>query len=399
MRPAAALQQLPASRIVAAIAGAAARWTDADFPPRVRATRAIEERLRYSEPVVDYALDRLFGPVTVPAMRAVIENELGTIDALDGFAPRPHRPDAYARGAGSVTIVSSDTTIGVALWPALFALCAKNEVVVKDRSDDLLAAFAQTLAEEDEAFGAAFAAERWDGHDIPLALRRLAQADVVVAFGRNASLQGIRERCRPGARFFGLGHRTSVAYLEPAGGAAALEAARGLARDALLYDGDGCLSVHCAFIEAPPGERARWRALVTQAFDETSVEFPALSPREANAAAAFRAAQGDAPAAAAYSLAFDPPADALPPLEARSLAVRFVDGVAEAQEYLALHRLPLEAFALADPWNAQPAALKLALASGAARIGRIGDLQAPRLESNHGGDGRITPFIDWVVRG
>ena len=66
----AALRALPARAIVRAIADAAERWSDADFPPRVRATAAIEERLGYTMPVVDYALDRLFGGITADALTA-----------------------------------------------------------------------------------------------------------------------------------------------------------------------------------------------------------------------------------------------------------------------------------------------------------------------------------------
>ena len=47
---------LRAEQIVAAVADAAKRWTDADFPPRVRATQAIEQRTGYSEPVIDFDL-------------------------------------------------------------------------------------------------------------------------------------------------------------------------------------------------------------------------------------------------------------------------------------------------------------------------------------------------------
>ena len=42
---------------------------------------------------------------------------------LDGFVERAGRPAAWARGANAVTIVSSDTTIGVAIAPLVFALC------------------------------------------------------------------------------------------------------------------------------------------------------------------------------------------------------------------------------------------------------------------------------------
>ena len=322
-----ALRTLPASRIVASIADACARWSDADYPPRVRATRSVMERMRYSEPVVDYALDRLFRPVTVPALRAVIENELGAIEALDGFVSRPHRPDAFARGVDRVAIVSSDSTIGVALWPALFALCAKSDVTVKDRGDDLLAAFAETLAEEDPAFSEAFVAERWEGHDLPLAMRRLAEAGVVVAFGRNLSLHAIRERCRSDARFFGFGHRTSAGYVEREAlndEVGALSVARECARDALLYDGEGCLSLHAFFAEyGGPVSPARFAELLEEACAETSIEFPSArsgDSRTEREMAAFRAAQ-HAPPVRTFHIAFEPDRAEPPPLGARELAV------------------------------------------------------------------------------
>src|ERR1700691_12991 len=50
---------LDATSAIHAIADAAQRWSDADFPPRVRVTAAISRRTTYAIPIVDYALDRL----------------------------------------------------------------------------------------------------------------------------------------------------------------------------------------------------------------------------------------------------------------------------------------------------------------------------------------------------
>lgn len=403
------LRNLPASRIIAAVADACARWANADFPPRVRAVHAVMNRLSYSEPVVDFAFDRLFGPVTVDALRATIENELGSIEALDGFVERPHRPEAFARGVDKVAIVSSDSTIGVALWPALFALCAKCSVAVKDRSDDLIGSFAQTLFEEDESFREAFRAEVWEGHESPLAAKRLNEADVAVAFGRNDALAAIRAHCRPEARFYGFGHRTSVAYLERealSNSSASLALARAAARDALLYDGEGCLSAHAVFVErGGTVDPIDFTLSLQRACEEASVEFPCARPVDAAertraALSEFRAAQSNAPVLPerAFYFAYDAPKNEPPPLFARSLAVYPVQSPAEALWFVQRHALPLEAFALADPSAARPDAIQTALASGAARIGRIGRLQAPEVQSNHGGSGRIVPFVRLIVR-
>ncbi len=100
-----ALQALPAGKIVRAIAGAAERWSDGDFPPRVRALDRICERTGYSAPVAEYALDRLFFSVTEAQLRATIASELGCVEILDEFAARAGRPAALAVPIGRVCII------------------------------------------------------------------------------------------------------------------------------------------------------------------------------------------------------------------------------------------------------------------------------------------------------
>ncbi|HTD34834.1 MAG TPA: acyl-CoA reductase, partial [Candidatus Elarobacter sp.] len=282
-----ALRALSAKRIIGFVADAAERWHDADFAPRVRASAAIEARLGYTTPVVDYALDRLFGEMTRASLEAAIASELGGIAALDGVTERTGAPASWARGVDRVVVVSSDTTIGVALVPAVFALCAKCDVVVKDRTDALVSAFFATLAEEHPAFASAAQARPWTGGDDPAEDALLRDADTVVAFGRDETLLAIRARCGAGTRFVPFGHRVSVGRLtrgeidalnggasSPAGtlsGPAGTPAER-IARDALLYDGEGCLSLHALFVEAGGDELARTAAELAAAFERVSVE-------------------------------------------------------------------------------------------------------------------------------
>lgn len=403
-----ALRTLGAAAIVRAIADAAARWTDADFPPRVRASRAIEERLGYSPPVVDYALDRLFGAIDANAIGAAIVDELGSLAILDGFVERAGRPPAWARGAHAVTIVSSDTTIGVALVPLIFALCAKCAVTVKDRADALVAAFAETLGEEHAALRAATDVRAWTGGDDDIEAQVLGNADVVVAFGGSDALRAIRARCASDASFVPFGHRASAGYVTAgalAGDAAA--AAAGIARDALLYDGDGCLSLHLLFVERTAGgAHERFVETLAAACAAHEVEFPAGPRKPARAArinayagaAALRAANGSgrvlrAPAGG-WTIVVEPPRDELPPFGGGVIPIVFVDGVAAAAEYVRRHRLPLQALAVDDPRDA--AAFVQALDVG--RVARFGELQNPPLAGRHGGRPRIADFIRWIDR-
>jgi hypothetical protein len=397
----------PVRSIVRAISDAAERWSDGDFPPRVRALDAVAARTGYSLPVCEYALDRLFFSMTRDAIEAAIASELGTLDALDGFVARPGRPRARALPVGRVCIVSSRTTIGVALTPAIFALCAKCDVLVKDREDSLAAAFFSTLAEELDELSAAAVAQTWDAqHD----LRELGDCAAVVAFGDDATLARIRASLPIATRMLPFGSKASFGYVARealAEDAQARRIAEGAARDLVLYDTEGCLSLHALFVErggiVSPSDFA---GLLARAVERAAVEFPsgertaydAHKTSGARDLAAFRAAGGSgivySNAAASYLAVLDPPASEPPAFLPRAIGIHSVDSPAEATAYLARHRVPVEAIAVA---GARADVVEMALGCGAARIAPFGELQAPPLGGNHGGRPRIAEFVRWVT--
>jgi hypothetical protein len=357
---------------------------------------------------VDYALGRLFRGITSDALTAAITGELGSLDILDGFAERNGRPAAWARGTNAVTIVSSDTTIGVAIVPLVFALAAKCAVTVKDRTDALVAAFVETLGEERPELRAATDVRAWSGGDDDIEVQTLGDADVVVAFGGNEALRSIRARCAPDATFIPFGHRASAGYLTAAalaGDTVALAA--GVARDALLYDGDGCLSLHLLFVErTSDGAHERFVDTLAAACAANAVEFPAGPRKPARAArvgayaaaAAFRSANGTGRVLRApdgtWTIVADPPADDLPPFGGGVIPIVFVDGVAGAAAYVGRHALPLQALGVASVDDAR----ELAVALGGVRIAPFGHMQDPPLAGHHGGRARIADFIRWVDR-
>ncbi|HEV2737122.1 MAG TPA: acyl-CoA reductase [Candidatus Elarobacter sp.] len=400
------LRALSARRIAAHVADAAERWSDADFPPRVRAALAIEARLGYSAPVVDFALDRLFFGITRGALEAAIASELGSIDALDGIVERRGAPAAWARGVDRVTIVSSDTTIGVAIVPALFALCAKCDVVVKDRSDALVAGFFASLADEHPAFASAARAYAWTGGDDPAESALLERSDAVVAFGRDETLRAIRARCGSDTRFAGFGHRASIGRLTRDEAAALDDAlAERIARDALLYDGEGCLSLHALFVHAGAAELARIAPVLAAAFERVAVEFPSGVRSAARTAAvaaycnlaAFRAAGGRGAVVRAgdAALIVDPPRGEAPPFLPRVLPLFGVDGDDAIAAYAAVQRLPVQAVGVVA---AGASAVALAERIGAVRVAPFGTMQDPPLGGHHGGAPRIADFVRWIDR-
>ncbi|HVA33950.1 MAG TPA: acyl-CoA reductase [Candidatus Baltobacteraceae bacterium] len=400
------LVKRPVRSILTAIADAAARWSDADFPPRVRALGAVAARTGYSEPVVEYAFDRLFTSVTAPALETTIAGELGCIDALDGFVDLRGGLRARALPIGRVCVISSRTTIGVAIVPAIFALAAKCDVVVKDRDDHLVRAFFETLAQEHPDLREAARARTWSAADAV----DLAEFDAVVAFGNDATIEQIYRSLPAATRTIGFGSKASAGYAGVQAlhdEHAARDLARGAARDVVLYESEGCLSLHVLFVErggaVSPGEFA---ALLAHAIQRAAIEFPPAQRDAAMAArlaaardlAAFRAAGGDgavySDASASFLVVLDPPLDEPPNFLARAIGVISVDRPADARAYLRQHRVPIEALAGA-PERAD--ITDMAIAIGAARIARFGDLQAPPLAARHGGRPRIAEFVRWIV--
>lgn len=401
-----ALARVPVRRIVAAIADAAERFADADFPPRVQLLDRIATRTGYSVPVVEYALDQLFFSMTAGAIEAVISNELGSLDVLDGFAPRTGRPDAFARPCGTVCVISSRTTIGVAIVPAIFALCAKCDVVVKDREDALVAAFFGALAQELDEFSGAAIAREWQGSDIA----DLKGYDAIVAFGRDATLADIASRIGGTCTFAGFGSKASAGYIgrDALSPKALRAAADGAARDVVLYETEGCMSLHMLFVErGGAADAAEAAQAMAAAIERASVEFPP-GVRSADASAgianarslgSFRAAGGSgvvcSDVAASYLLLLDPPAHEPPAFLPRTLAIHSVDSPSEAIAYVRRHELPIEAVAIA---GTRDDIVNMALDMGAHRITSFGELQRPPLAGGHGGRARIADFVRWTTR-
>jgi hypothetical protein len=378
------LRALPAEAIVDALDHAAERWRDADFPPRVRATAAIEERTGYTTPVVDYALDRLFGGITAEALRAAIVHELGSLAVLDRFVEVPGRPRGWARGVDRVTLVASDTTVGVAIPPLCYALCAKCGVVVKDRSDALVAAFVETLGTERRELARAVRVESWLGGADEREREVLGRAEVVVAFGGDEALRAIRAAAPAEATFVPFGHRLSAAYVTRADLAGELDSlAERIARDALLYDGEGCLSLHVLFVErGEDGARARLARALAGAAERVATEFPpgrdpyrAAHRRSATQNAAFLVAVGARPE------------------HAEPFPVVTVDDLAAAARWVDDRAFPLLDIVIADP-TLDPRAL--AETFGVVRVTAIGAMQNPPLAGHHGGRPRIAEFIRWT---
>jgi hypothetical protein len=77
-------------------------------------------------------------------------------------------------------------------------------------------------------------------------------ADVVVAYGNDETMATLRRRCRQdaAAAFFGFGHRTSIGLinLRNLSSRTTHDALRSAARDASVWDQQGCMSPQCFYV-------------------------------------------------------------------------------------------------------------------------------------------------------
>lgn len=398
------LAERPVRALVGAIAAAAARWIDTDFPARAQALAAVAARTGYSLTAVGFAFDRLFESLQRETIEAVIVDELGSLDVLDGFTARPGRPLTRASPIGRVCVVSSRTTIGVAIVPAVFALCAKCEVLVKDREDHLVAAFFAALADELPAYHDAARAQTWNGERDAFDLGRF---EAVVAFGTDATLAQIATSLPPSTRFIPYATKVSAGYVAREALRSHTEARRiaeAAARDIVLYDTEGCLSLHALFVERG-GEISpeQFSRILGASIAEAAQVFPlgARSPEvaaqlaHARDLAVFRAGERGvySDERSTYLAVLDPPIDSPPTFLPRAVAIHSIDAPPEAAAYLQRHGVALEALAVA---GRRSDVLDLASGLEVARIAPFGALQAPPLGAYHGGRPRIAEFVRWV---
>ena len=397
-------RQLPIRRIITAIEDAVFRWRNPDFAPRVRVTQPLVKRTGYDPAVVEYALERLFFSIDRTTLEQSIRCELGSLDILDGFVLQNDGTRSLARGVERVGIISSRTTIGVALSSALFALCAKAQVLVKDREDGLIQAFFATLIEEEPRLAPALHAQAWEGKDT----KHFQGYDVVIAFGSNEHLQEIRRSLDVTTHFIGHGAKLScgVLHLTPSllnsNEHPLFERA---ARDIVLYDAEGCMSLHVLFCILNEQHDAtllrRFAQRMRTAIEHAGIEFPPGAPSpyrdlrrtQALAALQFAVAQHDVALIEASSQAIVVVDAEQPPImQPRSLLVVPVRSPAEVSTYMQRFHRYVEAVA----YDQDERSVAYALATGATRITAFGFLQDPLLRSGHGGRATIRDFVTIV---
>ncbi|MEO6053251.1 MAG: acyl-CoA reductase [Chthoniobacterales bacterium] len=208
-------------------------------------TRSIAEALAAA--AADFLL---LGKISTEDLLQVVQTELGHVEILDGFAPYGNH-HARAFGPDVILHIVSGNTPHAALQSLIRGLLLKSRNLVKIPRAGLpeVEEFCSKLPEELRARVqiASELSEAW-----------IQQANAVIVFGSDETIHAIRKKVPASIPFFAHGNRLSfgIVFDDPSFASVA-----NAAKDASLYDQQGCLSPHIFYIkENKPGDARLYAA-------------------------------------------------------------------------------------------------------------------------------------------
>jgi hypothetical protein len=372
-----AARGLDPERVVRALDQTFEAWRSPESPWRRRLASALE---LYSAEVLDEGIVRGLEHWNADALRAIRSRE------ISGHVRPPELTAVWLAGS-----------IPTAAFSAIaLPLLAGSAVYARPASSDSFgpALFAASLTDADPTVGACVAL----GSDE----RLLDQADAVVAYGRDETLESVRARVSVTRIFVGYGHRISVVAV---GREADLAfAAAQVARDVSLYDGRGCLSPAYVLVDDAPRGRARALAeALAEALEYLRGKLPRgrLQSGEEAALHELRATHAMSEATRAWLSRDGTDWGVLLGLEGirpapgllRNVPVVPVTGSQGLARWCAGLAPHLSSLAAGGWPDSSGALARIALQGGASRLCPLGTLQLPRLEWRHDGRGAIEPLL------
>ena len=238
--------------VIKALASAAQSWLPPSSPWRAQAVEQAPSVTGFSPAMVNEAIDRAFGAITVESLGALLDRELGDRLVLDEF--RPHgRVRARAFGVPLITHLLAGNVPPPGIHSILCGLLVRSGNLVRMSQRDTVfpRLFVESLRAVDPDMAACVSVLEWPREDAALTQVALAKADTVIAHGDDSTMAALR-RMMPGtATFIGYGQKVIFGYVcREAMTAEQLPAlAAAAAEDVSVYDQQGCLSPHVIYVE------------------------------------------------------------------------------------------------------------------------------------------------------
>ncbi len=211
--------------------------------------------------MLENSIDALLKPFNSDALKFVA----GTNSRANA---RPDRPRVLG-------FIVAGNVAGAGIHEIAIALIAGARVVIKTASAEpiFFREFARTLAEIDRDCGARIVVRHWSRERSDLTAALLEECDLVVAYGDETTIESLHRR-----NVIGFGSRVSGALIALDGIDASRidEIADSLARDVVLFEQLGCLSLHHVYVVSPDGRAARQLAIrMSAALERLTESMPA----------------------------------------------------------------------------------------------------------------------------
>lgn len=401
------LAALPVMDIVDIVDRCIARMLDPADPDRQAMEPALATVSGFDPEMLRLGLNASLKTFRRPQLLRLLSEDLGDPNVLDRFMPRPRGAWSRCYGPELLGLVWAGNVPALPLWTLVAGLLSKAGTVGKMSTAEPLFAgwFCRTLAREAPALQGVAAAVWWPGGEDESEQVLAGQADVLLAYGGDRSLQAWHNRLPAHVRFLPHGHRISIGVVS----APSLDVrqapilARLAARDLMQWDQQGCYSPQVFYVErGGPVSPQDFAALIAAELQALHYRFPrqTLGLEERNNLARWRQTlerqeqQGKpvrlvGAAHAHWALAYmDGPAPLFPSTGYRSACVVAVDSLDHVLTGLAPHRRHLQSAGLAAPpellfhW-----APRLAQA-GFTRLCALGSMARPEAGWHH--DGRFS---------
>tara|TARA_B100001123_G_scaffold103245_1_gene119675 strand:- start:1051 stop:2457 length:1407 start_codon:yes stop_codon:yes gene_type:complete len=394
---------------------AGARFLDPEDPLRQEAEERLPATADISPEMARAVIEGMARDWTAERLAALLSAELSQPEALDRFVPQSGGGRARAFAPALSFHIGAGTVPGVSATSMLRGLLLGSATLVKPGVGDVVlpVLLARALAEEAPRLASAVAVLYWSGgsgEDTEQVL--LETADLVVAYGGDATVRSLRDRLPVTTPLVAYHHRLSVALV----GRSALSqeslpgVASTLARAVALFDQRGCVSPHAVLVEqgGDVGARELTEALARELERLHRVLPPTdLAPSHASAVhqlrrtCELRRGAGEnlelhTGPGASWTVVLESANKLEPSCLGRTVRVHSVVDALEVPDLLVpvgRHLQTVGVAGLGDRVEEVAAALGKV---GAVRICPLGDVPFPPPWWHHDGRGPLSVFLRWV---
>jgi hypothetical protein len=410
------LARLPVREIVEILDRVMDGWLRPDSPWMAEARCRIAAGTPYGEQMVETGIRRLLQGCRKDGLLNLLTEELGDPGVLDGFRPRRAGGGSHrACGPSLTTHIFSGNVPGLPAIGLIHGLLVKSACLGKPASEEPVfpALFARSIAAVDAKLARAVAILPWPGGNQGVEQAAFGASQAVVASGSDDAIESIRGRVPPTVRFVGHGHKLSFAVIgrEALDPETADRLADRLAYDVSLFDQQGCVSAHLAYVErgGPIAPQAfAERLAVAMAGFERAMPRGLLTVEEAAAIQQARTAAEfgelrDEPVrlfasegGTAWTVIYQDDPAFVPSCLNRVVRVKAVTDLADVAGLVRPFSRHLQSVGIAMSRERRERLAEALAPLGVCRICPIGEMPHPRLDWHHDGGQSLLPLLRWV---